>query len=275
MNDLFECPLSWSTINRATKFFSDKLIRAEQRIKAALRNSDVLGVDETCVRLNGKLVYVHVARTDNFTHLAAHQKRGKEAIEEIGIINRFTGTLVRDGWFAYNWYQQCQHSLCNVHLLRDLTFIGEAYPDNKSWTDNLAKLLLEIKVSVETAATQEKMQLEASLQSDFLNRYDEILLNAETVIRGSPEGKNKLLSAPSLHRRLVRNKELILRFMSDFRVPFDNNGAERDLRMLKLQQKISGCFRSIEGVKVFSEFVLICLQSENKAEVCLEVLNWL
>lgn len=251
MNDLFECPLSWSTINRAARFFSDKLIRAEQRIKSALRNSEILGVDETCVRLNGKLLYVHVARTDNFTHLAAHQKRGKEAIEEIGIINQFKGTLVRDGWFAYNWYQQCRHSLCNAHLLRDLTFIAETYPNNKTWTETFAKLLLEIKEAVKLAVSQEKIQLETSLRTDFLCRYDSILTGAEPIIRGSPESKNKLLSAPSLHRRLIRNKDLILRFMTDFSIPFDNNGSERDLRMLKLQQKISGCFRSIEGVKVF------------------------
>ena len=105
--------------------------------------------------------------------------------------------------------------------------------------------------AVEIAISQEKTQLEASLQTDLLDRYDSILTDAEATIRGSPEGKNKLLSAPSLHQRLIRNKDLILRFMTDFSVPFDNNGSERDLRMLKLQQKISGCFRSIEGVKVF------------------------
>lgn len=251
MNDLFECPISLATIQRAVKFCSDKLLRSEYRIKTALRNSSVMGVDETCVRLNGKSLYVHVARTDDFTHLAYHHKRGKEAIEEIGIINQFTGTLIRDGWFSYNWYQQCRHSLCNVHLLRDLTFIAEAYPDNKTWTENFAKLLMEIKEAVEIAISQEKNQLGNSLQTDFFDRYDSILTEAEPIIRGSPEGKNKILSAPSLHRRLIRNKDLILRFMTDFSVPFDNNGSERDLRMLKLQQKISGCFRSIEGVQVF------------------------
>jgi transposase len=143
------------------------------------------------------------------------------------------------------------HSLCNVHLLRDLTFIGEAYPDNNTWTDTFAKLLIEIKDAVETAVSQEKTQLETSLQTDLLDRYDSILIDAEATILSSPDGMNKLLSAPSLHRRLMREKDLILRFMTDFRVPFDNNGSERDLRMIKLQQKISGCFRSIGGVKVF------------------------
>lgn len=251
MNDLFECPISLATIGRAVKFCSDKLIRSEQRIKVALRNSSVLGVDETGIRINGINHWVHVSRTDDLVHLAFHSKRGKEAIEEIGIINQFTGTLVRDGWFSYNWYQQCRHSLCNIHLLRDLRFIAEAYPENKQWTEAFAKLLLEIKEAVEIAVFQDKIQLDSSLRTNFLTRYDSILTGAEPIIRGSPESKNKTLSAPSLHRRLIRNKDLFLRFMTDFSVPFDNNGAERDLRMLKLQQKISGCFRTIEGVKTF------------------------
>lgn len=250
MNDLFECPVSLATIQRAAKVCSQNLLRFEYRLKAQLRQSDVLGVDETGIRINGENHWVHVARTEDLTHLAFHQKRGKEAIEEIGIINQFQGTLVRDGWFSYNWYQQCQHSLCNVHLLRDLTFIAEVYPINKNWSEAFAKLLIEIKETVELAVSQEKIKLDFSLQADFLNQYDEILFKAESAIRGSPETKNNP-SAPSLHRRLLRNKDLILRFMTDFRVPFDNNGSERDLRMLKLQQKISGCFRSIEGVKVF------------------------
>ena len=111
--------------------------------------------------------------------------------------------------------------------------------------------MIEIKESVEIAKAELLNTLDCSLHTNFLIRYDAILANAEQAIRGSPEVKTKLLSAQSLHQRLIKNKNLILRFMTDFRVPFDNNGSERDLRMLKLQQKISGCFRSIEGVKVF------------------------
>lgn len=131
MNDLFECPISWATIKRAAKFCDDKLIRVELKIKANLRNSDVMGVDETRINVNGENYWVHVARTDDFTHLAFHSKRGKVAIEEIGIINEFTGVLVRDGFLSYQQYQQCSHSLCNVHLLRDLTFVSENEPKHK------------------------------------------------------------------------------------------------------------------------------------------------
>lgn len=148
-------------------------------------------------------------------------------------------------------YDECRHGLCNAHLLRDLTFIGEAFPDNKNWTDTFAEHLLEIKRAFENARTGLLTTLDDSLQTDFLDRYDSILADAEQAVRGSPVEKNKLLSAPSLHRRLIRNKEFILRFMTDFRVPFDNNGSKRDLRMLKLQQKISGCFRSLQGAVTF------------------------
>jgi transposase len=251
MSDLFECPLSWATIKRATKFCADKLIRAELKIKATLRNSEVLGVDETGINVNGENHWVHVARTDDLTHLAFHQKRGKAAIEEIGIINEFTGVLVRDGFLSYQQYQQCSHSLCNVHLIRDLTFVSENEPKHKVWTDKLAKLLLNIKEAVEAAKSNSLTSLDSLIQNEFSNLYDSILTQAETTIRGSPKPKNFQLSARSLYGRFIRNKDLILRFMTDFRVPFDNNGSERDLRMLKLQQKISGCFRSIEGVKVF------------------------
>lgn len=251
MSDLFECPLSWATIIRATKFCADKLLRVELKIKSKLRNADVMGVDETCININGENQWVHVARTDDLTHLAFHQKRGKVAIEEIGIINEFNGTLVRDGFTSYQQYQQCQHSLCNVHLLRNLTFVGENEPKHKGRTEKLTKLLLNIKKSVEGAKSQSLINLNSILLNNFSNHYDSILYEAESVIRGSPKPKDYHLSAQRLFGRFVRNKELILRFMTDFRVPFDNNGSERDLRMLKLQQKISGCFRSIEGITIF------------------------
>jgi len=122
MRDLFGCHISQASIQRAARLCSSKLIRWEQRIKAAIRNSSVIGADETGIRINGANAWVHVARTDTLTHLASHSKRGKAAFDAIGILNQYKGTLVRDGWFSYKWYQQCRHSLCNAHLLRDLTF---------------------------------------------------------------------------------------------------------------------------------------------------------
>lgn len=251
MNDLFRCPISLATIQRAAKVCNQHLSRFEYRLKAALRQSEVMGVDETGININGENNWVHVARTENLTHLAFHPKRGRTAIEEIGIIGEFTGTLVRDGFTAYRKYEQCQHGLCNAHLLRDLAFIGESSPLHQVWTSELAALLLEIKKTVESAKSDCLYGLAKSLQNNFSTRYDQITDKAECIIRGSPELRSAHLSAKTLHRRLIRYKENILGFMTDFRVPFDNNGSERDLRMLKLQQKISGCFRSVEGVKTF------------------------
>ena len=137
MSDLFDCPVSPATIQRAAKVCSNKLMRYEYRLKAAVRNSEVIGVDETGIRINGQVNWVHVARTGTLTHFAAHSKRGREAFEAIGIISRFEGVLIRDGWTAYRKYEQCRHSLCNAHLLRDLTFVGENEPRHRKWTGKL------------------------------------------------------------------------------------------------------------------------------------------
>lgn len=251
MRDLFDCTVSPATVQRATRFCSDKLIRSEQRIKSAIRDSSVIGVDETGIRINGKNNWVHVARTDSLTHLAPHTHRGRKAFQTIGIIDQFKGTMVRDGWLSYQWLTQCQHSLCNAHLLRDLTYIGEAEPNHKKWSSDLIVLLLEIKDSVEVACSRSQIQLESSAQTDFLKRFDSIIANAEKAIRGSPKEKTSGLTAEKLCQRLSKKKSEILKFMFDFSVPFDNNGSERDLRMLKLQQKIGGCFRTTKGANTF------------------------
>lgn len=251
MRDLFGCDISQASIQRAARFCSDKLIRCEQRIKQAIRESEVIGADETGIRINGTTAWVHVARTDTLTHLASHTNRGKAAFDAIGILNQFKGTLVRAGWFSYKQYGQCQHSLCNAHLLRNLVYIGEAEPPHKEWTDALAKLLIEIKDAVDAARNNLQFELESDLQKDFLDRYDRLTARAEEAVRGSPSPKAAGLTAHNLLNRFIRNKAEVLKFMTDFAVPFDNNGSERDLRMLKLQQKIAGCFRTIEGVQTF------------------------
>lgn len=132
-----------------------------------------------------------------------------------------------------------------------MTFIEESDPLHGKWTNSLARLLIEIKDAVEAARSQFRSQLAGDVQTDFLNRYDAIIAAAERSIRGSPEVKNSGLTPHTLYKRLTKNKAEILRFMFDFSVPFDNNGSERDLRMLKLQQKISGCFRTTSGVTTF------------------------
>jgi transposase len=131
MHDLFGCTLSPATVQRAARLSSGKLLHAERRIKAALRDSSIMGVDETGLRVKGASGYIHVARTEALTHYAYDARRGKAAMDECGILPQFRGTLVRDGFSSYQWYGQCRHSLCNAHLLRDLLFVTEVCPEQE------------------------------------------------------------------------------------------------------------------------------------------------
>ncbi len=260
MTDLFACHISAATIQRAARVSSAKLVKTEQRIKAAIRDSSVIGVDETGLRVAGTGGYIHVARTNELTHFAFDARRGKAAMDEIGILPQFTGTLVRDGFSSYKWYEQCRHSLCNAHLLRDLVFVEESSPAQKVWTEPLSKLLLKIKNTVAHVEVKTDTQLSEQTKHDFLRCYDKLVKKADRL--NPPQPKRTAESAAAkkpppqltprrLIKRLQRRRDEVLRFMADSSVPFDNNGSERDLRMVKLQQKISGCFRTADGARRF------------------------
>jgi transposase len=260
MRDLFHCSISVATIQGAARFSSRKLVKTEQRIKAGIRHAAVIGVDETGLRVAGSGAYIHVARTEELTHYGFDARRGKAAMDEIGILPQFTGTLVRDGWASYKWYEQCRHSLCNVHLLRDLVFITESSPEQKVWTTSFAKLLLKIKEAAAQARSEAQRELSEQIKNDFLQCYDKLVGKADRLNpppkreaeADSPKKKSlQQLTPRRLINRLQRRRDEVLRFMSDLSVPFDNNGSERDLRMIKLQQKISGCFRTPDGARVF------------------------
>jgi len=218
-----------------------------------------MGVDETGLRVAGHVGYIHVARTDELTHYAFDERRGKPAMDEIGILPQFTGTLVRDGFTSYAWYSQCRHSLCNVHLLRDFVFIEETSPDQKVWTAPMVKLLLKIKDAVAEARAGPDARLSDQIERKFLKSYERLVkrgakLNPQpdSTRRGPPLGRPPYLPTPrTIIRRLQRKRDEVLCFMRDISVPFDNNGSERDLRMVTLRQKISGCFRTSDGARSF------------------------
>ena len=261
LRDLFGCSPSPAIVQRAGQIISTKLVRTEQRIKAALRDSAVIGADETGLRVAGQGGYVHVARTAELTHYAYDERRGKAAMDEIGILPQFGGTLVRDGWASYQWYGHCRHGLCNAHLLRDLVFVAETDPAQEVWTKPLSELLIEIKEAAAKARRAGDSQLSEEMKSIYLGRYNRLVKKADQLnphpprkepAPGSPQPKRPPLSpARKLINRLQRRADEVLRFMSDLAVPFDNNGSERDLRMVKLQQKIGGCFRTKDGANSF------------------------
>lgn len=261
MCDLLGCAISPATIQRAARVSSGKPVGTEQRLKAAIRDAAVIGADETGLRVASHGGYVHVARTEELTHYGFDNRRGKAAMDEIGILPQFKGTLIRDGFSSYKWYEQCRHSLCNAHLLRDLIFVEESSPAQKSWTEPLAKLLLKLKAAASEAKTATSVQLNEQIKQDFLRRYDKLLRKADRLnpppLKRKAETdapKNEPVQQPTPRRlinRLQRRRDEVLRFISDLAVPFDNNGSERDLRMIKLQQKISGCFRTPDGARSF------------------------
>jgi transposase len=264
MRELFGCTISPGTLHTTRGRCSAKLVGAEARIKAALRRSEVIGADETGLRVAGKGGWVHVARTDELTHYGYDARRGKSALDAIGILPTFRGVCVRDGWMAYDEYRQAQHALCGVHLLRELVYVEEVAAEQQQWTRPLAKLLLEIKAEVERAQGRGETQLSEEQLATFTARYDRLVRRAARLNPPPVAEKVDALSkrykvvrakrrdpARPLISRLQTKREQVLRFMTDFRVPFHNNATERDIRMVKLQQKIGGCFRTEEGAAAF------------------------
>jgi len=256
LSDICGCEISPATLIKAENICFEKLEGFETEIKNLLYESPVVHFDETGCRINGLRYWLHVACTEKLTYYLPHPKRGSEAMDDMGILPGFKGTAVHDFWKSYFKYD-CKHSLCNVHTTRELTGILENY--DQQWTNEMKALMFEIKDQVdETRKTSDK--LESDIISDFEERYDEI---TKIGLKENPlplipqdqpkkRGRKKQSNAKNLLDRFINFKGDILRFMYDFNVPFDNNQAERDVRMMKVQQKISGTFRSAHGADVFS-----------------------
>jgi len=267
LHDFFSCPISSGSLRRVIAECARRALPTEVEIKNRLKRAEVIHVDETGLRVEGTGSFVHVASTLRLTHYACDSRRGKAAMDEIGILPAFKGTSVHDGWPAYSYYYQCRHALCGAHLLRELTYIEESHPHQRGqWAEPLAKLLLEMKEAVEVARGTGCTALTEQEQGEYVRRYERLVrrgleLNPERKTRrrqadpGTPAKKKRgripQSEARKLVTRLERRRAEVLRFMTDFEVPFDNNQAERDLRMVKLQQKIGGSFRSGDGARQF------------------------
>jgi len=254
--DLYGQSVAEGTIVAACKELAAKVKPANEAIKKHLTyEEDVACFDETGLRIQGALHWLHVTCTRLLTYYEAHKKRGKVAMDAIGILPNFTGRAIHDGLKAYFQYPQLQHGLCNEHHSRELDFLEERYP--QKWVTELSDLMLEIKTAVDKAKKKSKTKLSSGALADFSTRYDALLTRglkknplskAEDIPR---RGRPKQSVAKNLLDRLRDHKDAVLAFMYDFNVPFDNNQAERDVRMMKVKQKISGCFRSDHGPKTF------------------------
>jgi len=225
----------------------------EKQIKEALGQGSVIHQDETGLYVNGRRQWMHVTSTRTLTHYQVHPSRGQQALEAIGIMAVFRGTSVHDSFGSYFRYA-CQHALCNVHLLRELTFLAE---EQGWWAAKLKALLLDMKDASEQAHSQGRLWLDPLEVADWQFRFLQLLDEGDQAhprAHAPPgqRGRVKQSAGRNLLDRLRKHQQAVWAFLEDVRVPFDNNLTERDLRMVKVQQNISGCFRSPSGAAAFS-----------------------
>jgi transposase len=251
LRDWFDLRPAAATLTRVVGECAGRLVRHEAQAKAGLRQAAVIHVDETGVRVAKRGQYVHVTSNARLTYYHCHSRRGRVALDEIGILARYAGTCVHDGFKAYQHYSQCRHSLCGAHLLRELTYLSEASAEERSWAEPLSALLLEMKQAADDARSSGRNGVNRAQLQALGQRYDELTLAQWERHQASPGGSALWKQGRSLLSRLRLQRAEVLRFLADLRVPFDNNQAERDLRMIKLQQKIGGCFRTATGATQF------------------------
>jgi len=248
--DLFNIHLSQGTIKNVLSRGADALTDFTEQLKTTLLASPTNYFDETGLRVKTKLNWLHVASNEQLTYYFIHPKRGKEAMDEMGILPEYQGYAVHDHWMSYYRYN-CQHVLCNAHHLRELTFVEEHY--QQPWALKMKACLLGIKSAVKDAIFSGRAALSQAQIVGFEQYYDGIVLEAKQQIpiletpKLKKRGRVKKHKSHNLLSRLIEHKSEVLAFMYNFTLPFDNNLAERDIRMTKLKQKISGCFRSEEG----------------------------
>jgi transposase len=259
LHDLLGVHLSAGSIASFVNLCHQNLASVENDLKEALVKTAVLHQDETGMRVKQEGWWVYVCATDRLTHYAAHRSRGRAGLDAIGIAPRFHGTSVHDGLKSYQGYAFTE-ALCNVHHLRELTFVEEEL--KQPWARAMKDLLLDMKAKVEQARASGQQELDLPALAALLCRYEKILregyqANPPPAAPTKSEhnkrkpGRAKQSPARNLLDRFSQRKQAVLRFLFDFAVPFDNNQAERDLRMIKVQQKVSGCFRSEEGIIMF------------------------
>lgn len=256
VDDLFEHQISPGTLYNIRKHTFEQLADFEHNLELFLCAATLAGFDETGLRVVAKLHWLHSCSTQHCVHYQVHEKRGSQAMDDIGILPQFQGIAVHDFWKSYYQYA-CKHGLCNAHILRELIFIKERF--EQDWAQQLIDLLLNMKQARQRAIDQNKSQLSQQTLRKYRKRYENIVQIGiqQNPLSNAPPQKAKRGRKPkskprNLLERLDKYADDILRFFYDFTVPFDNNFSERDLRMMKVKLKISGCFRSLNGAKYFA-----------------------
>jgi transposase len=277
MEDLTGYRINESTINKQNERLYTNLESFEEKTKEHIRNCQVSHHDESGIYCEGNRIWLHSSSTKDVTHYGVDAERGKDATDRIGILPDRNGKIVHDNWATYFMYTNCKHGLCNVHHLRELTWFEEE--ENAIWANLMKQLLLDAKKQVEQAQLEGKTEL-AEEKIIAINKHYQCII--EDGIKSIPipkiqekkRGKPKKPKQLNFLERFAKHKESVLDFVCDFNVPFDNNLAERDIRMIKVKQKVSGTFRSLNGAKYFARTrSYISTLKKNKKNVFEEIRN--
>ncbi|ALP62024.1 IS66 family transposase [Paraburkholderia caribensis] len=272
LEDLFGLHVSTGTVQHSIDQAAQLLAPCVDQIQQALRGQPVVHFDESCMRVGRESHWLHVASTHALSWYGAHSKRGSQALDSFGILPGFTGVAVHDGWRPYAGYE-CEHALCNAHHLRELVFVLES--TQQPWAQQMIDLLRQAKREVELSRASGNNMLSPARQRYYTRRSRALIARARKLnpqqarepLRQERRGRIRQSFACNLLTRLHKYADEVWRFIADHRVPFDNNQAERDIRMPKLKQKISGCFRSESGMEAFCTIrsYLATLRKQNRS----------
>ena len=254
LGGLMGTPLSTGTISSMLARCAKKVGSVIDEIKKLLIKNDVNHFDETGIRVNGRLYWLHNSSSEKYTYQTINEKRGQEGIDDNGVINNNDGIAVHDCWGPYFRYDNVFHAICGAHLLRELDGVQEMAPDH-SWPTQFSNLLMRMKIQKENEIAQGKREAKPYQLVKFSKEYDRIMQLAQKECPPPPtpsekkRGRIKKGKERSLLERLSKLKDEVMCFFRNFVVPFDNNQAEQDVRNAKTKSKVSGCFRTEEGAK--------------------------
>jgi transposase len=249
--ELFGTPVSEGTVATMTTRAADALDGFLDQVKDRIVESETAGFDETGLRVAGKLHWVHCARTGRYTLITCHTKRGREGIDDMGVLGRFRGVAVHDAWAPYDTYIESEHQLCCAHALRELQGVADTAPPDAQWcwATQVSDALVAMQHLAADAIATGADRIDPDALAEQVRRYRsaaQIGLTETAARSDKPMQKHNALA-----RRLLDRQDDYLRFTTGRRIPADNNGSERDIRMIKLRQKVSGCLRTLTGAKQF------------------------
>jgi transposase len=248
--ELFGTPLSAGTVAGIAARAAAGLDGFLDAVREKLVDSPVVGFDETGFRVEGKLHWVHCARTETYTLISCHPRRGVEAMNAAGVLPGFRGVAVHDAWAPYDTYVDAEHQLCCAHALRELQAVADTRPAGAwCWATQTSEALVAMQTLVGQAAAAGQDTLDPAALAEQTHRYRSAVLVG--INQTAARSTTLMKTHNALARRLLNRQDGYLRFTTDPNVPADNNGSERDIRMIKLRQKVSGCLRTLTGARQF------------------------